>query len=187
MRKPDHAQRPPRKADTRRRARQPDKNALDWLHERRGADGRPMLTDDEYKAGVRLREDFERGQMQPRITASWSGLPDDRRRHAGPGAGHELRDAVIAAQQRVRRALQVVGPDHAGILVDVCCLETGLAHVERREGWPQRSAKVVLQIALRLLAVHYGIAGQRPLPDGIVRHWADEDYRGSIEQWRAER
>lgn len=186
MRTPEPNKRPPRKADARRRARPADKNALDWLRERRAADGRPMLSEDEYKAGLRLREDFERAQMQPRITSSWSGLPDDRSRRSAPGTGIELRDAVIAAQQRVRRALQAVGSDHAGILLDVCCLETGLAHVEQREGWPQRSAKVVLQIALRLLAVHYGIAEQRPVERSVVRHWAEEGYRGSIDQWQAE-
>ena len=185
MRNIDQAARAPRKAENRRRIRRADKNALDWLHERRTPEGRPIISDDEYKAGVRLREDYTRAQMQPRVTASWNGLPDDRRRRGAPGHGLELRDAVIAAQQRVRRALRAVGADHAGILVDVCCVEIGLAHVERREGWPQRSAKVVLQIALRALAEHYGMSERRVPERAEMRHWAVEDYRGSIDEWRA--
>ena len=84
----------------------------------------------------------------------------------------------------MRRALASVGPDNANILIDICCLDHKLAEFERSRGWPQRSAKVVLQLALRQLARHYGYAspeqpacgGRRP-----IRHWGDADYRPLIE------
>lgn len=159
---------------------------LEWLRQRRDKSGRPMISDEEFRAGERLRADFEKAQLQPRVTASWSALPGNGGRRSAPGMGLELRDAVIAAQDRVRRALTAVGTDHANILLDVCCLETGLSDVERTSGWPQRSGKIVLQIALRQLARHYGFlksddtgaAGR-----GRIMQWGQEGYRGTLEKW----
>jgi hypothetical protein len=77
-----------------------------------------------------------------------------------------------------------VGPELAGVLIDVCCHLKGLEEVERRSRWPQRSAKIVLQFALRSLARHYGLlrtegGGAQP-GGGRVRHWGAEDYRPAI-------
>jgi hypothetical protein len=52
------------------------------------------------------------------------------------------------------RALMAVGPEVAGILVDICCELKGLEDAEKANGWPQRAGKVVLQIALTRLAKH---------------------------------
>jgi hypothetical protein len=64
----------------------------------------------------------------------------------------------LAAKQRFAHALRAAGPGLQDILIDVCCHLTGLEDAERQRGWPQRSAKIVLQIALDRLAHHYGIA-----------------------------
>jgi hypothetical protein len=66
---------------------------------------------------------------------------------------------VIAAKERVMRALDEVGPEIGGILVDICCELKGLEEAEKANGWPQRAGKVVLQIALTRLARHYGLIG----------------------------
>lgn len=133
-----------------------------------------------------MRSDFEKAQLQPRVTSSWSGLPDDRRRRAAPGAGLELHESVIAAKERVRRAMLAVGIEYASLLLDVCCLETGLTSIERAAGWPQRSGKVILQMALRQLARHYGMLPLQDL-DGarhpFIRSWGADDYRGSLGHW----
>ena len=107
-------------------------------------------------------------------------------RRAAPGAGVELSDNVVAARARVRRALAAVGPELAGILVDVCCYDIGLEPAGRTQGWPQRAAKVVLQLALTSLARHYGLLPPRPPPSAYrLRHWGSDDYRPNLDGWRA--
>jgi hypothetical protein len=54
----------------------------------------------------------------------------------------------IGARQRVRAALDAVGPEFAGLMVDVCCFLKWLEQVESERSWPPRSAKVVLQLGL---------------------------------------
>ena len=108
---------------------------LAWLARRKDKDGRPMLSDAEFDAGEKLRADFWFAQMTPRVTANWSMLLSAGCGQRGaPDLGPDVRDSAIAARQRIRRALSAVGPDLAGVLIDVCC-------------------------HLKQLARHYGIAG----------------------------
>jgi len=159
---------------------------LAWLARRKDKDGRPMLTDEEFDAGERLRADFWFAQMTPRVTANWSMLLGGGGGSRGaPDLGPDVRDSIIAARERVRRALGSVGPDLAGVLIDVCCHLKGLEASEKASGWPQRSGKIILQIALRQLARHYGLLREAE-PCGAtpvrVRHWGASDYRPAIEQ-----
>ncbi|MEQ8326325.1 MAG: DUF6456 domain-containing protein [Parvibaculum sp.] len=130
---------------------------LGWLRRRKGADGKPLIGAAQFEAGERLRADFTLGQMSPRVTADWSGVP------AGGGRGRSMRDPAeiadhaLAARERVARALDAAGPGLSGILFRVCCHLEGLEAAERAFGWPKRSGKLVLQIALDRLVRHYGI------------------------------
>ena len=87
-----------------------------------------------------------------------------------------LTETVIAARQRVRHALDAVGPEFSGLLVDICCFLKGLADVERERSWPPRSAKVVLQLGLDRLARHYGLsAAAHGRGKAKVRTWLAAD------------
>lgn len=161
-----------------------DESPLAWLARRKDKDGNAMLSDAEVSAGERLRADFWFAQMTPRVTANWSNLlSESGGRRSAPDHGVDLADHVIAARERVRLALAAAGPDLAGMLIDVCCFLKGLEAAEKSCGWPQRSGKVVLQIALRQLARHYGFT-----PSGAVAHasrarashWGTPDYRPAI-------
>jgi hypothetical protein len=163
---------------------------LGWLRSRKDRNGKPLIGAQQYAAGERLRADYWFAQMSPRVTANWSTLaPSERRRRGAPSDAAGLRDEVIAAKERVMRALAAVGPEVSGVLVDVCCELKGLEEAEKVNGWPQRAGKVVLQIALTRLARHYGLLG-----DGLggrgkgrkLRHWGSEDYRPTLDAWRAE-
>ena len=111
------------------------------------------MTDQQYEAGERLRADYWYAHLSPRVTANWSGFaPSSRVRRGAPSHTAALTDNAIAAKQRVGRALHAVGPELAGVLVDVCCELKGLEEAEKVNGWPQRAGKVVLQLALTRLA-----------------------------------
>lgn len=156
---------------------------LSWLASRKDRDGNPMLSPAEFAAGEKLREDFWFAQMTPRVTANWSRLLTTGGGQGSPDIGPDVRDAVIAAKERVRRALGAVGPELAGVLIDVCCHLKKLEAKERASNWPQRSGKIILGMALRQLARHYGMLNEPTAPTGPgrVRHWGGTDYRPRIE------
>lgn len=160
-----------------------DESPLAWLASRKDKDGQPLLTAAQFQAGEQLRRDFTFAMLSPRVTASWSAAPSDpASRRSSPGCGLELADNVIAARERVNRAITAMGPELSGILLDVCCYLKGLEAMEKAAGWPQRSGKIVLTIALQKLARHYGLLRDHlGGSQGRVRHWGADGYRPSID------
>lgn len=150
---------------------------LAWLRQRKDKFGKPMISAIEFDAGERLRADFERGQMSPRVTASWdAGAVPSRQARGAPGTGMEMSDVIVAARQRVELALKAVGPELSGMLLDVCCFLKGIEQAERNGEWPQRAGKVVLQLGLAHLARHYGLDRSDDKGPSRVRLWvAPED------------
>jgi hypothetical protein len=130
---------------------------LAWLRSRRDRSGQPYVDAVGFEAGERLRADLTIAQMLPHVTMRWSLGPAGSPGGQGPAAAS---DAMIAARQRARRALQAVGADFAGLLIDVCGFLKGLETIERERGWPARSGKVILRLALRRLAEAYGLAAE---------------------------
>jgi len=131
--------------------------SLAWLSRRKGANGKPLLTDEQVDAGERLRRDFTIANMNPRTTADWSFVLSGNAQGARPRDPAEMTDMALAARERLAKAFRAVGEGLINVLVEACCNQRGLEEIERNFGWPQRSAKVVLQIALDQLARHYGI------------------------------
>ncbi|WP_233022360.1 DUF6456 domain-containing protein [Rhodopseudomonas boonkerdii] len=146
---------------------------LAWLARRKGRDGRSLIAPHQFIAGEKLRADFTRANMAPRVTASWTAPTGGRPRGSGLSPG-ETTDVMLASRQRVGHALDACGPEFAGILIDVCCFLRGLEDVERERNWPARSAKVVLQLGLDRLARHYGFAGEAKGGPAKLRTWLAE-------------
>lgn len=144
---------------------------LAWLARRKGRDGRSLISAHQFVAGERLRADFTRGNLTPRVTSNW-GAPTGR---SGGGGAGEMTDLVVASRQRVQNAISACGPEFSGVLLDVCCFLRGLEDVERERGWPTRSAKVVLQLALDRLARHYGLSPTSGAAHPKLRSWLAED------------
>jgi hypothetical protein len=142
---------------------------LAWLARRRGRDGHALIEPHQLQAGERLR-----AHLMPRTTSNWeSPISSDRR---GSGDAGAFTETMIASRQRVHQALDAVGPEFSGLLLDVCCFLKGLTDIERERTWPTRSAKVVLQLALDKLARHYGYAAQaKGRGRAPIRTWLAED------------
>ncbi len=152
---------------------------LMWLAQRKGRDGQPLINSVQFQVGERLRRDFTRAQMTPRITASWDPTATRGRDHGG---SMTFTDAVIAAREQLRRALDAVGPEFAGLLLDVCCFLKGLEDIERERRWPPRSAKIVVQLGLDRLARHYGLGTEARGCDYVpIRTWLDADSAFAVE------
>lgn len=151
------------------------------LHTRKMPDGETWLSDAHFQAGEKLRADFERARLQPRISANWEASVASSGR--GSGAA-EISDFALDARARVERAIAALGPELSGVALDVCCFLKGLEQVESEQRWPPRSAKLILRTALSVLARHYGLAMP---PDNRVagqklRQWGARDYRPRLGQ-----
>jgi hypothetical protein len=124
------------------------------LAQRRRREGRAMIAAHQLMAGERPRADFTRAHLLPRTTSNWDS-PMSSGRGGGNRAG-QFTEVMIASRRLVNQALDAVGPEFSGLLLDVCCFLKGIEDIERERSWPLRSAKVVLQLALDRLARHNG-------------------------------
>ncbi len=124
---------------------------LEMLARLSDKDGKPFLSPAMVRAGKRLREDFELAQISSHLMQETLYFTPGSR--ALRSNSHE---AGAAAQQRMTEALQKLGAGLGDIALRCCCHLEGLETAERSLGWPARSGKVVLRIALQHLADYYG-------------------------------
>lgn len=119
---------------------------LSWLGARGLIDARQI------EAGERLRADYERAAIAPLVTMRWTARVD-----GGGGNGLDPTTAHLAAKRRFDAAVAGVGPGLNDVLWRVVCAGEGLPVAEKALGWPARSGRVVLTMALDRLADHYGL------------------------------
>ena len=123
---------------------------LGWLF------ARGLVTRRQFDAGERLRVDWERAQLSPRVTMAWDAAPLAHSRGCAAGAP-DLNGAQIDAKRRFQAAVDAAGPGLADILWRVVCSGEGMREAETALGWPARSGKLVLTLALDRVAAYYRI------------------------------
>ncbi len=120
---------------------------LSWLH----AHGH--LEDRLFDAGERLRADYERAQLSPGVTMRWEPV-----RIRGTGdQGLTSGERQLAARERFDGALRAAGKGLQDVLWRVVCAGDSVSTAEKGLGWPARSGKLVLKLALERVADFYRI------------------------------
>ena len=124
---------------------------LGWLR------ARGLVSQRQFDAGERLRSDWERAQLSPRVTMKWDSAPVARGRGGSVGAA-DLTGAQLDARRRFQAAIDSAGAGLADILWRVVCAGEGMRDAETALGWPARAGKLVLTIALDRIADFYRIS-----------------------------
>ena len=112
---------------------------------------RGLLDARQSEAGEQLRADYEAAALGPRVTMRWDGAPIG-------GDGGERPDPTlrqIAAKRRFDGALTALGGGLQDVAWRVICAGETLPVAEKALGWPTRSGRLVLTLALDRLANHY--------------------------------
>ena len=117
---------------------------------------RGHVTQRQFDAGERLRGDWERAQLAPRVTMGWDAAPVAPAR-GGSAAQPDLTGAQIDAKGRFDQAVASAGPGLADILWRIVCAGEGMRDAESALGWAARAGKVVLTLALDRVGDFYGI------------------------------
>ncbi|MEE4337309.1 DUF6456 domain-containing protein [Erythrobacter sp.] len=120
---------------------------LAWLH------ARGHLDDRLFDAGEALRGDYERAQLSANVTMRW----DPVRVKSTGERGLTPTERQVAAKRRFDEAIAHAGRGLDDILWRVVCANEGLPDAEKALGWPVRSGKLVLRIALERVAEYYRI------------------------------
>ncbi|QIG53273.1 hypothetical protein G6N82_03105 [Altererythrobacter sp. BO-6] len=120
---------------------------LGWLH------ARGHLDDRLFAAGERLRADYERAQLGANVTMRW----DPVRVKSTGDQGLTATERQIAAKARFDGALREAGSGLQDILWRVVCACEPVPDAEKALGWPARSGKLVLKLALDRVANFYRV------------------------------
>jgi Domain of unknown function (DUF6456) len=123
---------------------------LGWLH------ARGYVSQRLFAAGDQLRADYDRAGLASRTTMDWDASPLVKQ---GRGANRQEEEtvAMVEAKLRFDGAIAHAGPVFTDILWRVVCACESLPEIEEKFGWPRRSARVVLSLALDRVADYYRI------------------------------
>ncbi len=122
-----------------------------WLH------ARGHLEERLFNAGEALRNDYERAQLSPSITMRWDPVRVKSGKGASADRGLSPTERQVAAKARFDAAIATAGKGLEDILWRVVCAGEGLPEAEKSLGWPARSGKLVLKLALERVADFYRI------------------------------
>lgn len=118
-----------------------------WLH------SRGHLEDRLFDAGEALRNDYEYAQLSPNVTMRWDAV---RVKSTGD-TGLNGTERQVAAKARFDGAIAAAGKGLEDVLWRVVCAGEALPEAEKALGWPARSGKLVLKLALDRVADFYRI------------------------------
>jgi hypothetical protein len=121
---------------------------LGWLR------ARGLVSLRQFDAGEKLRGDFERAALGPSVTMRWDASGVRGARGLAPDAA-DLTMGQVAAKQRFDAAIAAAGPGLSDILWRTVCACETMPDAERALGWPARSGRLVLGMALDRVADYY--------------------------------
>ncbi len=127
---------------------------LGWLM------ARGLITERQFTAGEQLRTDYERAAMGPSVTMNWDVSAMTGASGGGGRAAPDAPDRTthqLSAKQHFDAAIAAAGPGLSDILWRTVCACDPLPVSEKAMGWPARSGRLVLTLALDRLADHYRI------------------------------
>ena len=99
---------------------------------------RGLVSQRQFDAGERLRSDWSRAQLAPRVTMTWDAAPVAKGR-GGSADAIDPTAAQIDAKRRFHDAVSHAGPGLADILWRVVCAGEGMRDAETALGWPTRA------------------------------------------------
>ncbi len=123
---------------------------LAWL----GA--RKLISERQLAAGEMLRQDYERAALPQRTTMQWDAPPNGKTARSSHCHGATTL-AQIDAKARFDGAIAAAGTGLADILWRVVCAGEAVPTAEKALGWPTRSGKLVLLLALDRVADYYRV------------------------------
>lgn len=137
-----------------------------------GAGSAPFLAPQHVLAANRLEALIRSAGLVQRVTMSYDPTRIGRQKGTG---GEGISESRLDARRRLNQLAMALPPDCWSVLFDVCGLDKGLQTIETERGWPRRSAKLVLRIALSQLAAAWGLEGAaQGAENGRSRGWLAE-------------
>ena len=126
---------------------------LGWLR------ARDLVSVRQFDAGEKLRGDFERASLGPSVTMRWDASGVRGQSGLAPDA-LDRTTAQVAAKQRFDAAIAAAGAGLSDILWRTICACESVPDAERALGWPARSGRLVLGMALDRVADFYRLPGK---------------------------
>lgn len=121
---------------------------LGWLR------SRGLVSIRQFDAGEKLRGDFEWALLGPSVTMRWDASGVSGTRGLAPDE-LDRTTAQVAAKQRFDAAIAAAGAGLSDILWRTVCACESVPDAERALGWPARSGRLVLGMALDRVADFY--------------------------------